>query len=186
MARQPIIDTESVAQDQIRAFVERIMRMREEARAINDDIREIYAEAKGNGFDKTVLGKIVLYVERREKDAASVLEAEALFDLYLAAIDGGKMIEGAVGTQIATHAHEPISEPAHPAAGSSGETPEPTEEVAHPASSVTLPQPTAAELALRLRPFCLHSADLSQCAGQGKKHCHACLKAHADDVGEAA
>lgn len=92
---------ESVAQDQIRAFVERILRMREEARAINADIREIYAEAKGNGLDKTVLGKVVLYVEKRTSKAAELLESEAVFDLYLSAFDG------ATGTRVAlAHTHE--------------------------------------------------------------------------------
>lgn len=79
---------DSVAQDQIKAFVDRILRMREEARAINADIRQIYAEAKGNGFDKTVLGKIVSYVEKRATKADALAEGEALFDLYLAAYDG--------------------------------------------------------------------------------------------------
>jgi len=81
-------NSESVAQDQIKAFVERILRMREEAKAINDDIREIYAEAKGNGFDKTILGKLVLYVEKRQKDASAVAESDTLFDIYLNAFDG--------------------------------------------------------------------------------------------------
>lgn len=79
--------SEPVAQDQIRAFVERIMRLREEAKEINRDIREIYAEAKGQGFDKTVLGKLVSYVEKRATGAADLQEAEALFDLYLTAYD---------------------------------------------------------------------------------------------------
>src|SRR5690606_24774609 len=92
-------NSESVAQDQIKSFVDRIIRLREEAKAINDDIREVYAEAKGNGFDKTVLGKLVLYVERRAKDGAALAEGEAIFDLYLEAYDG-------VGTPVATHAHE--------------------------------------------------------------------------------
>ena len=94
---KPTVSTDSVAQDQIRAFVERILRMKEEAKAINDDIREIYAEAKGNGFDKTVLGKLVNYVEKRTKDSAAVAEADAIFDLYLEAYDG---------TPSRTHAHE--------------------------------------------------------------------------------
>lgn len=97
MSRKPSVSSESVAQDQIRAFVERIMRMREEARAINDDIREIYAEAKGNGFDKTVLGKLVLYVEKRATKADELAEKDALFDLYLEAFDGRSS---------RTHAHE--------------------------------------------------------------------------------
>lgn len=80
--------SDSVAQQQIRAFVERILRLKEEAKSINDDIKEVYAEAKGNGFDKTVLGKLVNYVEKRAKDPNAVSEGEALFGLYLAAYDG--------------------------------------------------------------------------------------------------
>lgn len=87
--------SDSVAQDQIRAFVDRILRMKEEAKAINADIREIYAEAKGNGFDKTVLGKLVSYVEKRNAGAADLQEAEAIFDLYLSAYDA------------ASHTHAP-------------------------------------------------------------------------------
>lgn len=91
--------TDSVAQDQIRAFVDRILRLKGEAKDINRDIREVYGEAKGNGFDKTVLGKLVSYVEKRENGATDLQEAEALFDLYLSAYDG-------VGTSVATHTHE--------------------------------------------------------------------------------
>lgn len=92
--------TDSVAQDQIRAFVDRILRLKEEAKSINGDIREVYAEAKGNGFDKTVLGKLVSYVEKRATGAADLQEAEALFDLYLSAYDGASH----------THAREEASE----------------------------------------------------------------------------
>lgn len=81
----------SVAQDQIRAFVDRILRLKEEAASIKGDIREVYAEAKANGFDKTVLGKVVGYVEKRAAGAADLAEAEALFDLYLSAYDGASV-----------------------------------------------------------------------------------------------
>ena len=74
---------ESVAQDQLRAFIERIERMEEEKRAIADDIKEIYAEAKGNGFDVKVLRKIVAI---RKQDHAERMEQEALLDLYMAAL----------------------------------------------------------------------------------------------------
>lgn len=73
---------------QIRAYVERILRMKEEAKAIRDDIKEIYAEAKATGHDKTVLGQLVTYVEKRTKDGNALKEQGALFDLYLAAYDG--------------------------------------------------------------------------------------------------
>lgn len=94
----------NVAQDQIKAYVDRILRMKEEEKAIKDDIREIYAEAKGNGFDKTILGKLVTYVDKRKTDASAVLEGESLFDLYLTAYDSAA---GSVGTKRATHTHAP-------------------------------------------------------------------------------
>ena len=74
---------DAVAHDQLRAFVERIERMEEEKKAISDDIREIYAEAKGNGFDTKVLRQVV---KLRKQDAAERAEQEALLDLYLTAL----------------------------------------------------------------------------------------------------
>ena len=83
MAKQPTVSSDSVAQDQIRAFIERIERMEEEKKAIADDIKEIYAEAKGNGFDTKVLRQIVRI---RKQDASERLEEEALLELYMAAL----------------------------------------------------------------------------------------------------
>jgi uncharacterized protein (UPF0335 family) len=74
---------DSVAQDQLRAFVERIERMEEEKKAIADDIKEIYAEAKGNGFDTKVLRQVIRI---RKQDKSERLEQEAILDLYLAAL----------------------------------------------------------------------------------------------------
>lgn len=75
--------TDSVAQDQLRAFIERIERMEEEKKAITDDIKEIYAEAKGNGFDTKVLRKIV---SMRKQDHNERMEQEAVLELYMAAL----------------------------------------------------------------------------------------------------
>ena len=83
MAKQPTVSTDSVAQDQIRAFIERIERMEEEKKAIADDIKEIYAEAKGNGFHTKVLRQIVRI---RKQDHAERMEQEALLELYMAAL----------------------------------------------------------------------------------------------------
>jgi uncharacterized protein (UPF0335 family) len=77
------ISSDSVAQDQLRAFIERIERLEEEKKAIADDIRDIYAEAKGNGFDTKVLRQVI---KIRKQDRAERLEQEALLDLYLAAL----------------------------------------------------------------------------------------------------
>jgi uncharacterized protein (UPF0335 family) len=81
--QQPTVSSDSVAQDQIRAFIERIERMEEEKKAIADDIKEIYAEAKGNGFDTKVLRQIVRI---RKQDHAERMEQEALLELYMAAL----------------------------------------------------------------------------------------------------
>ena len=83
MAKQPTVSTDSVAQDQLRAFIERIERMEEEKKAIADDIKEIYAEAKGNGFDTKVLRQIVRI---RKQDHAERMEQEALLELYMTAL----------------------------------------------------------------------------------------------------
>ena len=83
MARKPTVSSDSVAQDQIRAFIERIERMEEEKKAIADDIKEIYAEAKGNGFDTKVLRQIIRI---RKQDAGERMEQEALLELYMAAL----------------------------------------------------------------------------------------------------
>ncbi|GEM_PF-35240 len=74
---------DSVAQDQLRAFIERIERMEEEKAAIAADIKEIYAEAKGNGFDTKILRKIVTI---RKQDANERMEQEALLELYMDAL----------------------------------------------------------------------------------------------------
>lgn len=67
----------------VRAFIERIERMEEEKKAIATDIKEIYAEAKGNGFDTKVLRKIVAI---RKQDHNERLEQEALLDIYMHAL----------------------------------------------------------------------------------------------------
>ncbi len=83
MARKPTVSTDSVAGDQLRAFFERIERLDEEVKALNDDKKEVFAEAKGNGFDTKVM-KIIL--KERRQDVSERLEIEALVELYRAAL----------------------------------------------------------------------------------------------------
>ena len=83
MARKPTVNSDPVAQDQLRAFIERIERMEEEKRAIADDIKEIYAEAKGNGFDTKVLRQVIRI---RKQDHSERMEQEAILELYMAAL----------------------------------------------------------------------------------------------------
>jgi len=77
------VSPDSVAQDQLRAFIERIERMEEEKKAISDDIKEIYAEAKGNGFDTKALRKIVAL---RKMDTDERREAEEILETYMHAL----------------------------------------------------------------------------------------------------
>jgi len=73
----------SFAKEQLKSLVERIERLEEEKSALTSDIREVYSEAKGQGFDT----KIVRQVVRLKKlDRADRQEQEAILDLYLAAL----------------------------------------------------------------------------------------------------
>ncbi|KFC62750.1 hypothetical protein FF80_03317 [Devosia sp. LC5] len=74
---------DSVAHTQIRAFVERVERLDEELKAINDDKKEIFAEARGNGFDITALKQVI---KLRRQDANERMEREAIVELYMSAL----------------------------------------------------------------------------------------------------
>ena len=73
----------TVAADQLRLFIERIERLEEEKKALSDDIKDVYAEAKANGYDTKVLRTVV---RLRKQDRAEREEHEALLDLYLHAL----------------------------------------------------------------------------------------------------
>ena len=73
----------SFAQGQLRTLVERIERLEEEKRTIAADIKEVYAEAKGNGFDTKALRAVV---RLRKQDANERAEHEAILDTYLNAL----------------------------------------------------------------------------------------------------
>jgi uncharacterized protein (UPF0335 family) len=79
---------EPVAAEQLRSFVDRILRLKEEQDTIGDDVKDIYAEAKGLGFDKTAMGQLVQYLRKRGKDAMKFDEQSAIFDLYLKSYEG--------------------------------------------------------------------------------------------------
>ena len=72
-----------VAGDILRAYVERIERLEEEKKALAADIREVYAEAKGNGYDPKIMRKLVAL---RRMDQADRREEEELLDVYRRAI----------------------------------------------------------------------------------------------------
>ncbi|MGD9738782.1 MAG: DUF2312 domain-containing protein [Bauldia sp.] len=72
-----------IAATQLKSIVERIERLEEEKKAIADDIKDVYAEAKANGFDTKTLRTVV---RLRKQDRAEREEQEALLDLYLHAL----------------------------------------------------------------------------------------------------
>lgn len=74
---------ESIGADQLRAFVERIERLAEEKAVIQADIKDVYAEAKGNGFDVKILRRVIAL---RRMDARAREEANAVLETYLAAL----------------------------------------------------------------------------------------------------
>jgi len=71
------------AQAQLKSIVERVERLLEDRAAVQLDIKEVMAEAKGNGFDTKTIRKVI---QKRAQDKAKAAEEEALLDLYLSAI----------------------------------------------------------------------------------------------------
>jgi uncharacterized protein (UPF0335 family) len=73
------------AQGQLKSIIERIERLEEDKKSVMEDLKSVYAEAKGNGFDTKIIRKII---RLRKQDTAQRQEEDALLDLYLSAIGG--------------------------------------------------------------------------------------------------
>jgi len=71
------------AKDQLKAIIERIERLEEEKKAISDDVKDVYAEAKGNGFDVKALRTII---RMRKEDPNERAEQETILETYLQAL----------------------------------------------------------------------------------------------------
>jgi uncharacterized protein (UPF0335 family) len=76
-------DVGGIAGDRLKSFIERIERLEEEKRAIADDIKEVYAEAKGTGFDAKIMRQII---KIRKMDKDDLDEQETLLDVYKRAL----------------------------------------------------------------------------------------------------
>jgi uncharacterized protein (UPF0335 family) len=76
-------DVGGVAGEQLKSFIERIERLEEEKRALSGDIKEVYAEAKGTGFEPKVMRQII---KIRKMDKEELDEEESLLDLYKRAL----------------------------------------------------------------------------------------------------
>lgn len=72
------------AKDQIKAFIDRIERLSEEKKALTDDIKEVFLEAKAVGFDTKIMRMVIAL---RKMDKADLQEQDAVLDLYLTALD---------------------------------------------------------------------------------------------------
>ncbi|CAM5415673.1 DUF2312 domain-containing protein [Mesorhizobium sp. UC22_110] len=83
MADEITETSQTVAAGQLRALIERIERLEEEKKTIADDIKDVYAEAKGTGFDTKAIRAIV---RLRKQDQAERQEEESILDLYKAAL----------------------------------------------------------------------------------------------------
>ena len=73
----------STAQGQLKSIIERVERLEQEKAEISEQIKEVKAEAKGNGFDVKIISKVIRI---RKQDRAKRQEEEAILDLYLSAI----------------------------------------------------------------------------------------------------
>jgi len=78
-----VVGHNSIAKDQLKSIIERVERLEEDKAAIASDIKDVYAEAKGNGYDTKALRAIVRY---RKEDAQDRAEREAIFETYLNAL----------------------------------------------------------------------------------------------------
>jgi len=78
-------DVGGIAADQLKSLFERIERLEEEKKGLAEDIRDVFAEAKGNGFDPKAM-RAVLKLRKMERGDRE--ELEAIVDLYLAAVEG--------------------------------------------------------------------------------------------------
>ena len=76
-------DVGGIAGERLRSFIERIERLEEERRALSGDIKEVYAEAKGTGFEPKVMRQI-LKIRKMDKDEHD--EQESLLDIYKRAL----------------------------------------------------------------------------------------------------
>lgn len=76
-------DPAGVAADQLKSFVERIERLEEEKQTIADDIKDVYAEAKANGYDTKILRQVIRI---RKQDKSEREEMESILELYMNAL----------------------------------------------------------------------------------------------------
>lgn len=80
-------DVAGIAVDRLRSFIERIERLEEEKKGLQDDIKEVYAEAKSTGFESKIMRQII---RLRKMDKNDLQEQEAILELYKQALGMGE------------------------------------------------------------------------------------------------
>lgn len=91
------------AKEHLRSFIERIERLEEEKKALADDIKEVYSEAKGTGFDTKVMRQVI---RLRKMESADRQEQEAMRDLYMSAL--GMLADLPLGQAAMERVREPV------------------------------------------------------------------------------
>ncbi len=109
---------------QLKSIIERILRLHQEEDELKADRREVYAEAKSHGYDKTALGAAVSIIRKREKDAAGFEERTAIVDLYLSAFDGSSHVRAYAHTREAEPNTSPEPLTAAQSEGAAGASPD--------------------------------------------------------------
>lgn len=95
-----------MSNSRLKSFIDRVLRLKEEEDTIKADIREVYAEMKGEGFDKTVAGQVVAHLRKVDKKGLDEVEnANAVFELYLNEYENG------TGFATRAHTHEQSNQP---------------------------------------------------------------------------
>ena len=89
-------DVGGIAGERLRSFIERIERLEEERRTLGEDIKEVFAEAKGSGFDTKIMRQIIRI---RKMDKDDLDEQETLLDIYKRAL--GMLPEGETASEAA-------------------------------------------------------------------------------------
>src|ERR1700761_130973 len=82
-AATPAADVGGISAGHLKSFIERIERLEEEKKALAEDIKDVYAEAKGVGFDTKIIRKVI---SLRKRDREEIEEEETILELYLRAL----------------------------------------------------------------------------------------------------
>lgn len=91
-------DVGGIAGDRLKAFIERIERLEEEKRVLAEDIKEVYAEAKGTGFDTKIMRQLI---KERRRDADDLEEEQTLLEVYRRAL--GQLSDTPLGEAALRH-----------------------------------------------------------------------------------